>query len=255
MKKSEIYAKLFNVSEPSYYRWKIKHKMLLDLLEDCFSDDEIEQYISDKTVPFYIKNRYKQFESDGFKYFEFIRKEDRNHLYFEYLDEFLKNTSFATFTSFQFKRYLLDKLIQNQIEKNEFLEFDFEGLEKIESFIAANIESNWIIFNNLMMEKEYNNDIVESAWAIKLHKILFLSKKLNIFSDLFYGYDRKKNMYNDEAIIPTAPSPKIYSANSLKIYQRYDALLSEVLIKFENNDFDFSKFKKYNVQDINEFAL
>lgn len=255
MKRSEIYAKLLNISEPSYYRWKVKHKLLLDLLEDCFSDQEIKQYISDKTVPFYIKNRYKQFESDAFKYLGFISNEDKNHLFFEHLDEFLKYTSVATFSAFQFKRYLLDKLIEKEIDKIEFLDFDFDNLEKIESFITANIESNWILFNNIMLEKEYNDDVIESSWAIKLHKILFLSKKLNIFSDLFYGYDREKNMYNDEAIIPTAPSSQIYSANSLKIYQRYDALLSEVLIKLENNDFDFSKFKKYNVQDINEFAL
>ena len=47
MTKAEIYSKIFDISEKSYYRWKAKdHKTLVLLIEKYFSDKELEEFLN-----------------------------------------------------------------------------------------------------------------------------------------------------------------------------------------------------------------
>jgi hypothetical protein len=47
MTKAEIYSKILEVSEKSYYRWKAKdHKILIKLIEKYFADKELEEFLN-----------------------------------------------------------------------------------------------------------------------------------------------------------------------------------------------------------------
>ncbi|WP_323590835.1 hypothetical protein [Aliarcobacter butzleri] len=56
MTKSEIYSKILDISEKSYYRWKAKdHKTLVSLIEKYFTDKELEEFLN--------TGRIKRFEA------------------------------------------------------------------------------------------------------------------------------------------------------------------------------------------------
>lgn len=56
MTKSEIYSKILDISEKSYYRWKAKdHKTLVLLIEKYFTDKELEEFLN--------TGRIKRFEA------------------------------------------------------------------------------------------------------------------------------------------------------------------------------------------------
>lgn len=47
MTKAEIYSKILDISEKSYYRWKSKdHKTLITLIEKYFLDEELEEFLN-----------------------------------------------------------------------------------------------------------------------------------------------------------------------------------------------------------------
>ncbi|WP_044417586.1 hypothetical protein [Halarcobacter anaerophilus] len=51
MTKAEIYSKILEVSEKSYYRWKSKdHTILLDLIEKYFLDQELEEFLETEKI-------------------------------------------------------------------------------------------------------------------------------------------------------------------------------------------------------------
>lgn len=56
MKKDEIYSKLIGNSIPTYYKWRQEHskdinkRLILKLLNDYFSDDELEEFTSSKKI-------------------------------------------------------------------------------------------------------------------------------------------------------------------------------------------------------------
>lgn len=62
MTKAQIYSKLLNISEKSYYRWKAKdHIFLIKLLEKYFLDEEIEEFLLTGKIQkfdFFLNNNY-----------------------------------------------------------------------------------------------------------------------------------------------------------------------------------------------------
>ncbi len=46
IKSAEIYSKILEVSENSYYRWKSKdHTVLMNLLEKYFSENDLQEFL------------------------------------------------------------------------------------------------------------------------------------------------------------------------------------------------------------------
>ena len=46
IKSAEIYSKILEVSEKSYYRWKSKdHTVLMNLLEKYFSENDLQEFL------------------------------------------------------------------------------------------------------------------------------------------------------------------------------------------------------------------
>ncbi|WP_152059383.1 hypothetical protein, partial [Aliarcobacter butzleri] len=58
MTRAEIYSKILEVSEKSYYRWKSKdHPVLINLIEKYFSDDDLEEFFSTGKI-----KKFEEFE-------------------------------------------------------------------------------------------------------------------------------------------------------------------------------------------------
>lgn len=69
MTKAQIYSKLLNVSEKSYYRWKAKdHTFLIKLLEKYFLDEEIEEFLETGKIEKLERiNDFKSLEAESIR--------------------------------------------------------------------------------------------------------------------------------------------------------------------------------------------
>lgn len=101
MTKAEIFSKILEVSEKSYYRWKSKdHKILISLIEKYFSDAELEEFILTGRINRLEKENIQNDFFSKYKniYFNYIKKfgliinleEEVQEYYFKYLF-FIKN--------------------------------------------------------------------------------------------------------------------------------------------------------------------
>lgn len=83
MTKAEIFSKILEVSEKSYYRWKSKdHKILISLIEKYFSDDDLRDFLqTGKISKFEEISDLKALNSEAVNiYSHFVLNLDRNSL-------------------------------------------------------------------------------------------------------------------------------------------------------------------------------
>lgn len=141
MTKAEIYSKILEISEKSYYRWKSKdHPILINLIERYFSDDELEE--------FFRTTKIKKFEK-----FNFIQKNimDKNQKL--YLKSFNENLYFQSL----------------QHSHSIFIDFYFYFLVDLKKLsLKGSIydnDFNQLLFSsmNSFLLKKYNKKLLDSS--------------------------------------------------------------------------------------------
>ncbi|MEA3373706.1 MAG: hypothetical protein U9Q62_08465 [Campylobacterota bacterium] len=69
-KKEEIYARLFNFSRPTYFKWKREGVPAMQLLLKYFTDEELDCFLATGVIP---RMETRAAESEEFKLFrEFV---------------------------------------------------------------------------------------------------------------------------------------------------------------------------------------
>jgi len=205
MTKSQIYSSLLEVSEKSYYRWKSKdHAILVNLLEQCFSDNELKHFLETKEVPYKIQFANKYFLELNDEFTEYILSNkgakalmvtiiNDNHLNVNCIyDSIIKQYDEKKINSTD-----LSAFIKNPIS-NELL-----------LYVLDNQKENW---------KPYLSSLEESnTWLFLYLEILELSIKENCYEKIFHEY------------LGAVPNITISFYNSIKNNTKKDEEIKSIL--------------------------
>lgn len=114
MTKAEIFSKILEVSEKSYYRWKSKdHIVLINLIEKYFSDKELEEFIWRGEI-----SKFERLKLD----FEL-----ESSIY-DIIDEILYNICVTEFICYFISDY--QSIEKSEISKNNFIIYLAEYFDK-----------------------------------------------------------------------------------------------------------------------------
>ncbi|RXJ68653.1 hypothetical protein CRV08_07480 [Halarcobacter ebronensis] len=240
----KIVSRLCEINERSYYIWKNKtHTILIDLLEESFTEEELLVYLETKEIPYKIK-----FANDFFSKLnnEFITYITKNQGSKALLTTIFNETNINdnNLNELVIKQYD-NKLISN----TDLSEFITNPLSKdLLLYILDNKETEWKPFFSSLNE--------ESKWLIDYFEILQLSIEKNIY-DLIFSNEYHKIYFR---ALPKPPEriiskPKFARQNRKKLIKPlidsyYKALLDikkAIVDNTYNNLYVYDYFEEYHL--------
>lgn len=181
MTQSEIMAKLLEISENSYYRWKKKdHIRLVNLIERYFTDSEIEEFLqTGEIINFeatnYIKNNFMKINKNkyiqNFKSIDSslrsIHQEHIKDFYFYFLTNLRNKKNFFSSTDYEYEsnfieKYDFQKAISYYIFKNQEKEFEKGNFDKRLLYVKEKLEKEHTDFIEFTDEYFSNEDNAKS---------------------------------------------------------------------------------------------
>lgn len=235
MNKAEIYSKILEVSEKSYYRWKSKdHPILINLIEKYFSDDDLEEFLKTK--------RIKRFE-------EISDLELLNRTIIEIYNNFISKL-YGQGNTLKLFLSIIYKSIENKLDINlSFIELIFdEEAQKEDKINLLNefqkIQDTTLFFYSIkyMIKNEfkyinysyYNTDYLQSCYEeinfkiynIELYLEIFLKKEYASFNE----YIKNRNMLEDDEEFESS------DLNELNLLENYYEYLYSLVSKEKNNE-------------------
>lgn len=194
MTKAEIYSKILEVSEKSYYRWKSKdHPILINLLEKYFSDDELKEFLNTKKI-------------QKFEQLEFIQKRIIDINSKKYLDSFTNSKNFrydglaSSYDIFiQFYFYFLVELKELFIQNNYFgLKLHDILMSSISKFFVKRFSESLLEFGNKKLTQEIiqdlNNENIARIKDMQRNTMCFKNWSEDMF--LYLEYILKNDLKN-----------------------------------------------------------
>lgn len=175
MTKSQIMSQLLEISENSYFRWKKKdHKLLIDLIESCFTDEEIKQFLETNEIPYKIQfaNKYFSQLNDEFTKYIMLNKGIKAILTALNYSENINITEFDT--------EIIKQYDKGKINRTDLTQY-FQNIpsNQLKMYILDNHNKNWQFY----YDSQINNC---QSWIIDYFKIMLISIKKDIF-DIFFS--------------------------------------------------------------------
>lgn len=235
MTKAEIYSKILEVSEKSYYRWKSKdHPILINLIEKYFSDDDLKEFLKTK--------RIKRFE-------EISDLELLNRTIIEIYNNFISKL-YGQGNTLKLFLSIIYKSIENKLDINlSFIELIFdEEAQKEDKINLLNefqkIQDTTLFFYSIkyMVKNEfkyidysfysidnfayYFEEINFRIHNIKLYLEIFLKKEYLNFNE----YIKDKNILEDDEEFES------FDEKELKFLSDYYNYLYSLVFKEKDNE-------------------
>lgn len=193
MTKSETMAKLLEISENSYFRWKKKdHKILIELIEKYFTNDELVEFLNTgKIEKLEILNSLLY--SCSYKFYDF---------YFNYLGA-EKDTRGKTFVRSYFLYFLIhtfsksDNSSENKLLK-DLEEFDssFEDIENIRSYFIKELTSTDHIYHSNFVS--HSENLSSTNYDVLEYTLDFNLQPKEIIQDyIIKNYKKEDYLYLD----------------------------------------------------------
>lgn len=223
----KLICELLGISEKSYYRWKEERK-IFSLLEQCFSNGDLESFLISGKKPYKI-----EFADHYF------------HGLYEVLAHYIvKNNGSKAFFSAILKNGVND--IDNtilELHKNNILDsndvtsyFNQKPSNELILYIKENHKTNWSSFKLSVSERGHE-------WLFLYFEIFLLSIEKNI-SDMIFGR-QDKGIY--ECLVPYPPSFFGIYTNVYRIQEKYINILNDVKKAIINNNYKYlPKYDVYN---------
>lgn len=219
----KLICKLLGISEKSYYRWKEDRKIFL-LLEQCFSNSDLESFLATEQKPYKI-----EFAD---KYFVGLYEELSKFIVFN------KGVK-ALFSAFYNNNNIISTNIEEDILK-QYKESNLDNFDVVSYFnnkpskelllyIKENQKVNWDIYKNSVSERGH-------GWLVLYIEILLIAIEKNIYDKVF-GQPNKENII-EECLVPPTPSFFGIYTNMYRIQEKYIQILSEVKEAIINNNYD-----------------
>lgn len=242
MNKAEIYSKILEVSEKSYYRWKSKdHPILINLIEKYFSDDDLEEFFTTGKI-----KKFEEFEDLKTLYTIAIKA------YFCFSEKLLKE-ELKLFLEILYK---LDSNIDDRklmaliLESNKEIDIKVNLLQKF-----SNIENKTLFFYGIKYLlknkfKDYYNMVNKTNLLIlhmQLYIEIFLNQKYITYEEFFekkFEYIKtKENIYyfddfdiNDEWIYTQYIHYCLYSLIFKEEFEKEESLKKGKLLDGNNSN-------------------
>lgn len=236
MTKAEIYSKILEVSEKSYYRWKSKdHPILINLIEKYFSDDDLKEFLKTK--------RIKRFE-------EISDLELLNRTIIEIYNNFVSSLYKKRASLLKLFLLVLHKsVVINSDIYNNFIELIFDSESEKEDKVELlkefqKIQDTTLFFYSIkyMIKNEFKyinysyydigylqscyEEINFKIYNIELYLGIFLKKEYTTFNE----YIKNKNIFEDDEESESS------DLNELNLLENYYEYLYSLVSKEKNNE-------------------
>lgn len=224
----KLICELLGISEKSYYRWKEDRKIFL-LLEKCFSNSDLENFLETMQKPYKI-----EFAD---KYFIGLYQEFSKYIVFN------KGVK-ALFTAIQNEDAIdnIDEVILKQY-KNSLLDnydvikyFDNKPNNEILLYIKENKKLNWNMYKDSINDSNH-------LWLILYFEILQLSIEKNIYDEVFGQQNKEKRI--QVCLVPSPPEFFGVYTNIYRIQEKYINILNDVKKAIIDNNYEY--LPKYDV--------
>lgn len=224
----KLICELLGISEKSYYRWKEDRKIFL-LLEKCFSNSDLENFLETMQKPYKI-----EFAD---KYFIGLYQEFSKYIVFN------KGVK-ALFTVIQNEDAIdnIDEVILKQY-KNSLLDnydvikyFDNKPNNELLLYIKENQKVTWSIYKQSVVERGH-------SWLVLYIEILFLAVEKNIYDEVFGQPNKEKRI--QVCLVPSPPEFFGVYTNIYRIQEKYINILNDVKKAIIDNNYEY--LPKYDV--------
>lgn len=214
-------VELFQYTRNTYYVWKREKRPIIKLIENCFTENELDYFLETGEIPYKIQfaNKYFSELNDAFTNY-LLQSPGLKALMFALLYKKEKHSFgenyFPTLNDVIFQKYE-DKSI-NRYDLIDY--FDNQPSEELLLYILENYRQDW---------KPYLASIENSKkWLVMYFEILELSIKKGCYDSIFkYVGNIDTKVYNYSAI-PKAPiSKNVYNKDN-NIFKNYENILINV---------------------------
>lgn len=236
-------VKVLGNSKKTVYRWKEENRPIIDLLEKCFTEEELNYFLKTGEIPYKIQfaNKYFSELNDEFTRY-LIDNKGTKALMTTILNE--KYTNIA---------YLNDAIIkqydENKISSTDLSEYMNNSIsEQLLIYILDNKEVDFQLYFSTL--KDYQD------WLITYFDIIKLSIEKNVYNKIFSN-EHEKIYYR---AVPKPPKVLSYSFRFRKnnekmrneLFTNYKELLNKVKKSLENNTYDkldlYDYFEEYHLE-------
>ncbi|WP_419777789.1 hypothetical protein [Malaciobacter marinus] len=236
-------VELFQYTRNTYYVWKREKRPIIKLIENCFTENELDYFLETGEIPYKIQfaNKYFSELNDEFtKYL--IDNKGTKALMTTILNE--KYTNIA---------YLSDAIIkqydENKISSTDLSEYMNNSIsEQLLIYILDNKEVDFQLYFSTL--KDYQD------WLITYFDIIKLSIEKNVYNKIFSNEHEK--IYH--RAVPKPPkilffNPRFKISNEKmrnELFTNYKELLNKVKKYLENNTYDeldlYDFFEEYHLE-------
>ena len=236
-------VKVLGNSKKTVYRWKEENRPIIDLLEKCFTEEELNYFLKTGEIPYKIQFANKYFlklNNEFTKYL--IDNKGTKALMTAILNE--KYTNIAYLNDAIIKQYDEQKISSTDL--SEYMNNSIS--EQLLIYILDNNEVDFQLYFSTL--KEYQD------WLVTYFDIIKLSIEKNVYNKIFSN-EHQKIYYR---AVPKPPkilsyNPRFKNNNEKmrnELSTNYKELLNKVKKSLENNTYDeldlYDFFEEYHLE-------
>lgn len=229
----QVIKKILDISDKTYYNWKNQNRPIISLLEQCFTDIELTNFLKNFKKPYkiiYADRHFLRLFNTLIRYM--ISSKGSKALFSAIFNNEIHPTR-------SIDEYVLKEYNNNKIDDDDVINyFNNKPNDDLLLYIYENIENDWY----MLIEN------ISNRWMLIYFEIFKLSIEKNIFDEIFG--DPNKNI--DECVVPIKPKLFACYDNWELIEEKYFNLLLE--IKESIIDGTYKELPKYSSFD-NSFDL
>jgi hypothetical protein len=241
---------LFGFASPTYYRWKKEKRPIVELIENSFTEQELELFLQTNEIPYKIQFANKYFAKLNNEFTTYII-EDKGIKALMSALLLEKNVTLNNLNSAIISQY--EKKNINQIDLTMY--FDNQPSEQLKLYIFENYNQDWKLYLNSV-------DQYGQGWIKIYFEIMQLSIEKNIYDKIFSNTNKNIDysaMPNISGKFTSIINPnnekykrKKFSKNrDIKLFERYVDLISNIKNAIVSDTYD--DLDAYNYFD--EFSL